>query len=362
MRVLILSANTGGGHNSTANALGEQLHAMKAEYKITDCLAYISEKVSDFISWGHSYVYRNLPKLFGAGYRFEENHSTAFMYDQCARGAEALQEELAKGQYGAVICTHVFAGLMMTEVRKRYGNRVPCYLVATDYTCSPGCSDMDINGFFIPHRMLLGEFVRSGISADKLFPTGIPVNRRFYEVEDRAEAKAALGLPADKRTVVLSCGSMGCGRMERSALLLLESLAEDTSLVVLCGSNRKTYEELQPYLCDRLYAVEFTREMWRYMSAADVYITKPGGLTTSEAIVKRVPMIFINAVPGCETRNYDFLVEQGVANGARNWKHAIRLVEQLLHHPTLAQEQKEAMQSFNPYTAAEMICKRVLGS
>ena len=80
MRVLILSANTGGGHNSTANALGEQLHAMKAEYKITDCLAYISEKVSDFISWGHSYVYRNLPKLFGAGYRFEENHSTAFHF------------------------------------------------------------------------------------------------------------------------------------------------------------------------------------------------------------------------------------------------------------------------------------------
>ena len=74
MRVLILSANTGGGHNSTARALADQLERLGADYEIADTLAFISETVSDFISWGHSYVYRKLPRLFGIGYRFEEKH------------------------------------------------------------------------------------------------------------------------------------------------------------------------------------------------------------------------------------------------------------------------------------------------
>ena len=71
MKMLILSANTGGGHNSTARSIAEQLTRLNIEYEIADTLSFISEKVSDFISWGHSYVYRKLPKLFGIGYRFE---------------------------------------------------------------------------------------------------------------------------------------------------------------------------------------------------------------------------------------------------------------------------------------------------
>ena len=360
MRVLILSANTGGGHNSTASAIAEQLQKMNVEYKIEDTLAYISEAFSDFISKGHSYIYRNLPKLFGAGYRFEENHFTSLIYDQCARGAKALLEELSKTQYDAVVCTHVFAGLMITEIRKKYGNFTPCYFISTDYTCHPGVSELQIDGYFIPHRMLLGEFVRNGIPADKLFVTGIPVHSHFYEDEGKTEAREALGLPVDRKLVMLSCGSMGCGRMEKSALLMLEKMPTDAALVVLCGNNKRTYEALQPYLGDRLYAVGFTKQMWRYMSAADIYITKPGGLTTSEAIVKRVPMIFINAVPGCETRNYDFLIENGVASGAKNWKQVIELVNNALEDPTLLEKQRESMKQFHVGIAAEAICKKIL--
>ncbi len=362
MRILILSANTGGGHNSTANALREQLEKMQIEYQIADTLAYISERVSNFISKGHIYLYRNLPKLFGWGYHYEENHSTAFMYEKCAKGAAMLQKELTDGRFDAVICTHLFGALMMTEVRKKYGVTVPCYFISTDYTCYPGVSDLKIDGIFVPHRMLLGEFVRNGISADHLFPTGIPVGSHFYEREDRLAAKKRLGLPEDKKVVMLSCGSMGCGHMEKSALLLLKNMPQDACLTVLCGSNRKSYEELQPHVSDRLFAVEYTKEMWHYMSAADLYITKPGGLTSTEAIVKQVPMIFINAVPGCETRNYDFLIGQGVASGAKHWKQVIASVNTALQKPELLEERREAMRAFVPYVAAEMICRRVVSS
>ena len=361
MRVLILSANTGGGHNSTARSVAEQLERMNAEYEIADTLAFISERVSGFISWGHSYVYRKLPKLFGIGYRFEEKHPVRFMYDQCARGAEALQKKLTDEHFDAVICVHVFSGLMMTEIRKRYNNRVPAYFVATDYTCSPGVSEMQLDGYFIPHRMLRGEFVRNGnVAADKLFATGIPVRRDFYEPHDKKEARRALGLPEDGNVVLLSCGSMGCGRLEKSALLLFRHLPANTTLVVLCGNNEKTYAALSPYACDRLLVLSFTDQVMTYMSAADIYLTKPGGLTTSEAIAMRLPMIFIDAVPGLETRNFDFLISRGVASGAKNWRQVISIVQKALHDSASLEEQINAMKVFTTQNAAELICRQVL--
>ena len=116
MRVLILSANTGGGHNSTAQALAHALARHGAEYEIADTLAFISVRLSDLVSRGHTYVYRRLPRLFGIGYRFEERHTPHFIYEQCARGAESLYRKLTAGGFDAVLCVHVFSAMMLTPL------------------------------------------------------------------------------------------------------------------------------------------------------------------------------------------------------------------------------------------------------
>ncbi|MBQ8432842.1 MAG: hypothetical protein IJX28_08175 [Clostridia bacterium] len=360
MRVLILSANTGGGHNSTAEALSRRLELSNIEYEIADTLAFISEQVSDFISWGHSYIYRKMPGLFGFGYRFEEKHSGRILYGGCAKGADALYERLQEGGFDAVLCVHVFSGLMMTEVRVKHGCNIPCYFIATDYTCSPGVSDMKLDGYFIPHRMLLGEFVHKGVPADKLFPVGIPVGDVFFEEGDKMEARRKLGLPEDKRIVLLSCGSMGCGKLEKSARFLSQRCPKDVCLVVLCGKNEKAYEILSPFASDRFVVLSFIRGVADYMTAADAYVTKPGGLTTTEAVAKRLPMVLINAVPGCETRNYDFLVGQGVACGARRWRHVNAALLRLLTDASAMEEQKQKMEAFMSQPATDAICRQLL--
>ena len=360
MRVLILSANTGGGHNSTARALADQLERNGAEYEIADTLALISETVSEFISWGHSYVYRKLPHLFGIGYRFEEKHTPRFMYEQCSKGAEALYHKLNEGSFDAVLCVHVFSGLMVTEMRERFHLMVPAYFVATDYTASPGVSEMKLDGYFIPHRMLFGEFVRSDVRADKMFATGIPIGEAFYKRIEQTEARRSLGLPEDRRIVLLSCGSMGCGNLDKNALTVAQHLPNDAMLIVLCGKNEKSYEVLSPLASEKMQVIGFTDQVATYMSAADLYITKPGGLTTSESIAKHLPMILIDAVPGLETRNYDFLIGNGVASGARNWRQASALVQKFLKNPALAEKQIEAMKRFTTHNAAETICKHIL--
>lgn len=360
MRVLILSANTGAGHNSTAGAIAEALEKRGAEYEIADALAFISEKVSDFISKGHSYVYRKLPRLFGLGYRFEERHSVRFIYEQCAKGAPALQKKLEEG-YDALLCVHVFAGMMVTELRRRGVSLPPTAFLATDYTCSPGVGQLEMDRFYIPHPALTGEFIRNGVPRGRISSTGIPVRSAFFEAPEREEARQLLGLREDARMVLLSCGSMGCGHMEKGALALVEALPSDAFLAVICGSNKKTYEALLPYASERLLVIGFTDRMPLYLSAADLYITKPGGLSTSEAIALRRPMVFIDAVPGCETRNFDFLTRSGVAIGTKNWKQVASAVNRVMSREELAGRQTASMERFSEgRPAAEAICESLL--
>ncbi len=360
MRMLILSANTGGGHNSTANALAEQFERMNVQCEIVDALSMISEKASRFISWGHSYVYRKLPKLFGTAYRFEERHPPRQIYEYFAKGAVSLQEKLLSEHFDAVICVHVFAGMMMTEVRRCYENRIPTYFIATDYTCSPGVSSLDADAFFIPHRMLFSEFVRTSIPVNKLYATGIPVKRAFYENLDKKEARRRLELREDGPVVLLGCGSMGCGNLDRHALELANKLPTDVTLVVLCGKNEELANDLSRFSSDTFCVVGFTNDIPLYMSASDVYLTKPGGLMTTEAIAKRLPMVFVEAVPGCETRNLNFLSDIGVGEKTKNWKQAISKTVSMVENPELLEKQKERMENFHAGVSAQQICQYIL--
>ena len=146
MRVLILSCNTGEGHNSCAKAIKEVYDNKGDDCVITDALNFISEKTSRFISWGHVFVYRNLPWLFNWGYGFTEKHTGVFkesnmMYNFFGKGADNLYKFIVRGTYDTVICTHPFASLMLTEAQRRYQMPIKTAFVATDYTCSPSVKD-----------------------------------------------------------------------------------------------------------------------------------------------------------------------------------------------------------------------------
>jgi len=358
MRILVLSANTGGGHNSAAKAIAEQFKKQGIVCEIADCLSYVSEKASEFISWGHSYVYRKMPRLFGIGYRFEEKHPPNFIYNRCAKGADGLYQKLQE-RFDGVVCVHPFAGLMMAAVKEKYKVTLPTFFVATDYTCSPGVVESGADLYFVPHEGVCAEFARAGIPTDRLQATGIPILEVFYQKNDKQDARRALGLPQEKRIVLLGGGSMGAGNLEREAMRLYACLPSNACLCVLCGNNRKVYNALREKSNERLFAVPFTDDVATYMSAADLYITKPGGLTSTEAIAKRLPVVFINAVPGCESRNFKFLIESGVVCGAEKWKLARKLVLKLLSDRALSEQYIKQMDDFLPPLPAERLCRCV---
>ncbi len=360
MKVLILSCNTGEGHNSTAAAIQEAFLNQSIPCDIRDALAFQSPRTSEFIRWGHVFVYRYLPKLFGIGYRFEENHAPRFITQNAARGADALHDYIRSNGYDTVICVHVFGGLMMAAARAKYRDTPSYYFVATDYTCSPGAAECQADAFFIPHPALAAEFERRGVPADRLIASGIPVKAAFCTPQSRTAARAALQIPADKKVVLVSFGSMGCGPMRKVAEQLSAAMKPDVYLVLICGNNRKLYQQLVPLRSPNVRVRGFTKRMMLYMDAADLFITKAGGLSTTEAIAKRLPLLYVDAVDGCELRNRDFMIQHGIALHTGDLETIADTVQLILAHPGVRTEQMSAMRREFPSCGAARLCREVI--
>ena len=260
-------------------------------------------------------------------------------------------------KYDAVVCTHVFSAMMMTELKKRRKINIRSYFVATDYTCSPGVNQTAMDAYFIPHKKLIKEFADNGLPMSRIIPSGIPVRRDFYNKTEPQKAKRTLSLPQDKRVALLMCGSMGCGPIRSIALRLGEIMDENDSLVIVCGSNRQLEKDLQFLTGDdiRIKICGFTDKMSLYMDAADLIITKAGGLSTTEAAVKGLPMIFIDAVPGCESRNIEFMTGNAYALEADTASGMAHLVETCLSGAVDPMEMVRRREDDFPFEAAKTI-------
>ncbi len=331
MRFLILSANTGGGHNAAAYAIQEELNRRGIQSDVEDCLRFISEKTSDFISWGHKYLYKYLPRVFGRAYRWEEQHSSQFIYDSIALGAAKYHTFISERKYDAVLCVHVFSSTLVTEEQRRFGKTLPHFFIATDYTCSPGVGEIEADAWLIPDDGLIEEFVGGGVPRGRIFASGIPIRRSFTQPLDKQIARKQLGLPMDGRIVLMSCGSMGCGKMNRIVPNFVHKLPPDCTLVVICGNNEKLFAQLAEDNTPRVVPIGFTDNIADYMAAADVYLTKPGGLSTTELLAVGVPSVLMLVVPGCESRNLEFITGKGLALGTTEWDSAAELVVGLLN-------------------------------
>ncbi|MBQ3574197.1 MAG: hypothetical protein IJA26_00880 [Clostridia bacterium] len=343
MRILLLSGNTGEGHNSAAKALKEYFESRGCQCDIHDGLQYMRFSSGRFISWGHIVIYRKLPFVFGIGYRYAQwlqshtpfqkklNARTKKMARRLPPRRRRLKEFIEKGNYDAVIAVHSFIAAMTSDLRKCGALDIPSFFLATDYSCYPGVNQMEVDAWMVPHRNLIPEYIALGVPEDRIVVTGIPVRSEFFTRQDRTAVRRELGLPEDKKIVVLSCGSMGASSMGRMVVALTETLPDNALLVAICGKNKVLERNLRKIVrSKKLMVLGFVDRMSAYMDAADLFITKPGGLSTSEAVHKRVPTVLVHAVPGCETGNLKFMTAIGCAATAKGPISAAKLVSETL--------------------------------
>ncbi len=363
MKTLILTCNTGEGHNSTAAAVKDVFDAHGKECDRADTLAFLSPLVSRAVCHAHARIYRYIPRAFSAGYRAAEEHPNAFrrksvLYRLLTRGAEKLYRHITEGGYDTIVCTHAFSALLTTGMKEKYPELdVHTAFVATDYTCSPSVKECNMDVFFIPDAALAEDFSSKGVPVDRIVPAGLPVRAPFLSRMPREQACKACDLPQDKRHVLMMCGSMGCGPMEELAQCLAAEMPEDVIVTVICGTNKKLQQRLSRRFadCDNVRVFGYVKNVPELMDCAELYLTKPGGISVTEAAAKGLPMVLVNAVAGCEQYNLQYNIERGMAKTADTPKELSALCAALLSDPDALNGMKQQIACHAHNDAAERI-------
>lgn len=350
MKTVILTCNTGQGHNSVSKAIEEAYNLKGDECTTIDALSFISERASSIISSWHTKLYRYLPKVSDSAYRIAETHPSLFEEGSLIRqflvsGAEKLYIHLKDNGYDSVICPHVFSSLMMTQLKLVHPDyNVKTSFITTDYTFAPITSEIKADVYFVPDNTLVDLYSHMGIPKEKIRSvTGIPVRRSFYNIADKGYAKEKLGIDPNFKHIIMMFGSMGCGPIPKLTAELSKLLPKDAVLTVICGTN----EMLKKLLTfthkehDNIRIEGFVSDISLMMDSADLYVTKPGGLSTSEARIKHLPMVLVNAVAGCEQNNLEFFVSKGAAVTAKDENEIAKLCIKLLKAPNELRKMSE---------------------
>ena len=366
MKVLILSCNTGEGHNSAGKALLEQFLKMGVKCEMKDALLFASSKVSRRASKIYVWSTVAFPSLFKGAYRAGKLISSAKgkspVYLANMSYAGKLYEYICRNGFDTVVMPHLFPAEAMTFIKKKYSPDILTYDVSTDYTCIPFVEETDLDYYFIPHEDLSGEFIEKGISKEKLIVSGIPVASRFSGKIDRDSARKLLDIPKDISLVLIMTGSMGYGDVETTLNGLRKRMGEKTWIYIFCGNNVKIKEQLARVSAkdSRIRPLEFTDKVDVYMDAADLLFTKPGGLTSTEAAVKMLPIVHTKPIPGCEEKNAEFFQEHGIALSNTNGDALVSEGIELLYDASIKARMIENQARTINSHAAEDICLQIL--
>ena len=365
-KILILTCSTGEGHNSAAKAIETALKKRHVSCVIRDPVSFQSEKAEKLVAGLYNKTIKKTPHVFGAVYQLGQLYSQARLpspvYWANARYAPALRRYICSEGFDAVICTHLYGMEAMTAIRRQGGFEIPCYGVLTDYVCIPFTDETDLTGFFVPTRECADFLIRRGIPAEKIRISGIPVDEKFRHLPGRESTRAVLNLPLQEHIYLIMTGGVGCENMEVLVRRMLRRMNEDEYLVVLTGRNDALRARIDALGDSRCRTVPFTKQVELYLAACDVLLSKPGGLSTTEAAVAGTPMVHIHAIPGCETCNARFFASHSMALHAENNAQAAADAWKLANHPDKADAMRQLQHRFIRPDAADRIAEEVLKS
>ena len=366
VNILVLSCGTGGGHNSAAAAVKEEMLSRGHSVTMLNPLELCGRKVAGRVDNAYISLAQTVPGAFGAIYDLGNAYRRlpwrSPVYYANSHASYALAAYLAENPVDAIVMSHLFPAEILTYLRL-HGTPVPkTIFITTDYTCIPFMEECVCDAYVIPAKELIGDFTTRGIPEDRIYPLGIPVRKGFRERQSRQQAKEALGLDQEKRYLLVSGGSIGAGKLEKALGLLCDiTKGTDFSPIVICGNNTSVLGHLEKRYGSQVRLLGQTDRMAEYLRACDLYFTKPGGLSTTEAAVMEVPLALLPPIPGCETRNRRFYTETGMAEAVEPNEGDLQRVLSLLDSPAHWERMMENQRRVIPKDAAQRICDLATG-
>jgi processive 1,2-diacylglycerol beta-glucosyltransferase len=370
-RVLLLSASSGAGHVRAAQAL-EKAFAARGDCVVEhiDAIHYVSKLFQRVYDKAYIAMVRRAPELMGVLYdRTDQpwNHPRRRLaMDRL--NTQPMIRMLKRMQPDLCVATHFLPGEIIAWLIARKKLSARHAIVVTDYDVHALWLCRTVDRYYVALDESAEYMASIGVPRDRLRVTGIPVDPLFAKPLDRGDARKRLGLDLQAPAVLVSAGGEGVGPIEQLVRHLL-AMQRPWQIVAVAGKSEKTRRRLEelsrqagklPGGAPRLCAVGFTTEMDQYMAAADLLVGKAGGLTTSEALARALPIALVEPIPGQEERNADHLLEAGAAIRCNNLPAAAWKIATLLDDPTRLQRMQEAARAMARPAAAAAIAEDAL--
>lgn len=338
-RVLILYIFERSGHHLAALALEKAMRELGGGWEIlvVNSLDYTNPHLNRVVQRSYLSLLHKTPEIWD------------YLYDnsQVARGIAGARELINKLNSGkleklldsfspdVVICTQAFPLGVVAAYKKRKRKSLPLIGVVTDYIahCYWLCDQADF--YAVPHETTKQDLSRKGIAGKKIRITGIPIDPKFGKERDGNGIAERVSLNPNLPTVLIMGGGQGLGPVEE-IVCRLDALALPFQMIIVAGLNedlKRELEKRESKMAKSVHILGYVDNVERLMEASDIIVTKPGGLTSAEALAKGLAIVIASCLPGQEEKNSRFLVEEGVAIKTDEGKGVAAIVEELLRDP-----------------------------
>lgn len=368
MRILIATVTAGGGHLAAAAALDEAWRALQPHDVVEqiDLVKFFSPLHRKIHAEGYVKLVERAPELWGMIFAKTDAPKVARRLNRIqrlfpGRSRQRFARFVQQFKPDAVLCTH-YAPLSVLGCLKREHPDWPAPLVAsivTDFEAHALWMEAGVDLYCVAAEETKARLVARGAAAETIVATGIPIAAKFSVKPEVRAIRRALGLRDDLPTLLVLSGGFGMGPVGE-ILSELDKVAREFQTMVVCGRNEELRRDLAAQ--DRkppTRVLGFASNMHELMAVADLIITKPGGLTSAEALAMGKPLLILDPIPGQEAANSDFLLEHGAAAKVNRVEDLPFKVEQLLASKKLG-ELAKAAQALGRPRAAERICREVL--
>ncbi|SFC33404.1 MGDG synthase family glycosyltransferase [Clostridium uliginosum] len=347
-KILILTTSTGQGHNQAANSVSQSFEAAGYVTIKHDFLSKSSKLLNDLIVIGYEILASRFPKLYGWFYNFTDKSITnkllriIFFFTKIK-----ISKLIYNVKPDIIVATHSLSVNIVTSLKKQ-GLNIPYIMIVTDFKAHYTYINPYVDAYITGSSYTKQSLIDKNIESNKIFPIGIPIKKVFYSSNNSIKKLK----DTEYFNLLLMSGSLG---LDTISFVLKELLKNSHKLriTVVCGKNKHLEESLIEYCATnkyenkKLHILGFTTDIPYLMDYCDVIISKPGGLTVTEAIVKNIPLIIPFAIPGQEMENIDFLVNEGYSIYIDNLGKINDAIDNLILNPSILYEIKNKLKQLS---------------
>lgn len=377
MRVLILLTDTGGGHHRASLALKETIEKdSNNEVMIEDALMYSSKFLHFVVTKLYMFFATKTPKLYGKLYNSADKVS---IIDKAIHGiasfySRKLCKLIAEFKPDCIICCHAFCSEMVSNLKKKGKINTLVFNIITDYAAHAAYINDNVDAYIVANDDMVHQLREQyNVDGTIIHPLGIPIYETFYRKEDPVVMREKLGLNPYKKTVLMMAGSFGVANIFEIYKNLNKNPG-NYQLVVVTGKNEKLFTDFQTIVKNGYIPTKkgnnikvkiptklcyFVDNIEDYMSAGDIIVTKPGGLTVSESMAKEIPMAIFRSYDGQEKDNAEYLKRHNLAVILKDGKEGAKQINALICDDNALETMRNNIRIFKKNNSSQNIYRLI---